>query len=491
MSGGQAPSEFTHCLSLHTVVDTISANLDSSAPVLHSAAPVARVLPFVRAFVIALQRLRNPQSAMAPLLPGTGNPAPPSSPIRRAPPPARHPLSSASVFEAFQETDYRRFWSAQFVSNIGSWMQTLAQGWLVYRLTDSAFLLGLVGFASSIPALFLMLPGGVLADQLDRRRTLRISQWAQALAALFLAVSIRTGQITVWQIVIAALVNGTAMSFSAPAYQAMVVDLLDDRSRLPNAVAMNSLQFNFSRVVGPLIAGVTLAAYGAFWCFFFNAISFLPLIWVLKHLKHRQQYVAATAPMWARLTEGFRYVRTQRTVIIVLGCAAAASLFGFPYLNLMPVVARSLFHDDARGLGVLMGGVGVGALAGSLALSIRTPRSDRMLPIILTSMTVFGVALASVGFVRREAFVLALLAICGAAMVVCMALCNTSIQQRIPDEMRGRVLSMYTFAFFAVIPFGNLFSGIVAEHRGIALTLAALGGGLLMAVTGAAFARAE
>ena len=395
------------------------------------------------------------------------------------------------MFHAFREPDYRRFWTAQFISNIGSWMQTLAQGWLVYRLTDSAFLLGFVGFASSIPALFLMLPGGVLADQLDRRRTLRLSQWAQALSAFFLAVSIHTGQITVWQIVIAALVNGTAMSFSAPAYQAMVVDLLDDRSRLPNAVAMNSLQFNFSRVVGPLLAGVTLAAYGAFWCFFFNAISFLPLIWVLTRLKPRQQYAASTGPMWERLAEGFRYVRGERAVIVLLGCAAAASLFGYPYLNLMPVVARSLFHDDARGLGVLMGGIGVGALIGSLALSIRTPRSDRMMPIILTCMTAFGIALASVGFVKREGLVLTLLAICGAAMVVCMALCNTSIQQRIPDEMRGRVLSMYTFAFFAVIPFGNLFSGIVAEHRGIALTLAMLGGGLLVAVTGAAFARVE
>ena len=157
----------------------------------------------------------------------------------------------------------------------------------------------------------------------------------------------------------------------------------------------------------------------------------------------------------------------------------------------MPVVARTLFHDDARGLGVLMGGVGVGALLGSLALSIRTPRSERMMPIILTCMTAFGIALASVGFVQREGVVLTLLAICGAAMVVCMALCNTSIQQRIPDEMRGRVLSMYTFAFFAVIPFGNLLSGILAEHRGIGVTLAALGGGLLVAVTGAAFARAE
>jgi len=394
-------------------------------------------------------------------------------------------------FAAFREPDYRRFWTAQFISNIGSWMQTLAQGWLVYHLTDSAFLLGFAGFASSIPALFLMLPGGVLADQFDRRRTLRISQWAQALSAFFLAVSIHTGQITVWQIVAAALVNGTAMSFSAPAYQAMVVDLLDDRTRLPNAVAMNSLQFNLSRVVGPLLAGITLAAYGAFWCFFLNAISFLPLIGVLKRLKHRQQYAAENGAIWTRLAEGFAYVRTQGGVLVLLGCAAAVSFFGYPYVNLMPVVARTLFRDEARGLGRLMGGVGAGALAGSLLLAIRMPPRERMLPLILASMAIGGLALGAVGFVRTEPLVLALLAICGAAMVVSMALCNSSIQQRIPDEMRGRVLSMYTFAFFAVIPFGNLLGGVLAEHRGIAVTLGVLGGGLLLAAGGAVFARSN
>src|SRR6266513_2221596 len=151
-----------------------------------------------------------------------------------------------TVFEAFAEPDYRRFWLTQFISNLGSWMQVVAQGWLVYRLTDSPFLLGFVGFASSIPTLFLMLPGRVVS----------LSQWAQALSALFLAVAIRTGQISVWQIIAASFVVGIAISFSAPAWQAMVVDLLYYRERLPNAIAMNSLQFNLSRALGPLIAGV-------------------------------------------------------------------------------------------------------------------------------------------------------------------------------------------------------------------------------------------
>src|SRR5882724_1169337 len=185
------------------------------------------------------------------------------------------------MFEAFRETDYRRFWTSQFISNIGSWMQTVAQGWLVYKLTDSPFLLGFVGFASSIPSFFLMLPGGVVADHFDRRRVVSASQWAQALSALFLAVAIRTGQVSVWQIIAASLVVGVAISFSAPAWQAMVVDLLDDRSRLPNAVAMNTLQSNLSRFIGPRLAGLTLSGWRSFWCFLFNAVSFLPLIWVL------------------------------------------------------------------------------------------------------------------------------------------------------------------------------------------------------------------
>src|SRR5437773_1935755 len=174
------------------------------------------------------------------------------------------------AFEAFAERDYRRFWTTQFISNVGSWMQAIAQGWLVYRLTDSPFLLGFVGFANSVPSLVLMLPAGVVADRLNRRRVVIVSQWVQTLAALFLAIAIITNRITVWQIVAAAVATGVAISFSAPAWQAMVIDLLDDRSRLANAVAMNSLQFNLSRVIGPLVAGITLSAYGPSWCFFLN-----------------------------------------------------------------------------------------------------------------------------------------------------------------------------------------------------------------------------
>ena len=385
------------------------------------------------------------------------------------------------MFEAFAEPDYRRFWLTQFISNLGSWMQVVAQGWLVYRLTDSGYLLGFVGFASSIPTLFLMLPGGVVADHFDRRRVVSLSQWAQALSALFLAVSIRTGQISVWQIIAASFVVGIAISFSAPAWQAMVVDLLDDRDRLPNAIAMNSLQFNLSRALGPLLAGVTLAAWGSFWCFFFNAISFLPLIFVLGRIKKRQQPAAATGAVLTRLADGFRYVRTDRVVLLLLGIVAAASLFGYAYIALMPMVARSLFaQNDAHGLAVLMGGIGAGALTGSFALAFRMPPPSLIVRDIFAGLSLLGIGLCAVGFVRAEPVVVAILFVCGAAGVYSVALCNTSIQQRIPDAMRGRVLSMYTFAFFAFVPFGNLIGGMLAERWGYGITFGALGGALLL-----------
>ena len=396
------------------------------------------------------------------------------------------------MFEAFAELDYRRFWLTQFVSNLGSWMQVVAQGWLVYRITESPFLLGFVGFANSIPTLLLMLPGGVVADRFDRRRVVAASQWVQALSALFLAVAIYTHQITVWQIIAASFAVGVAISFSAPAWQAMVVDFLDDRTRLPNAIAMNSLQFNLSRFAGPLLAGVTLAAWGAYSCFLLNALSFLPLIFVLGRTKKRQQPLAATGALLTHLGEGLRYVRTQRVIVIVLSVVAAASLFGYAYIALMPMVARALYgHNDAHGLAVLMGGIGAGALCGSLALAFYTPSPKAMLRGIVAGTAALAVGLGVVGFVRVDALVVAILFLCGGSGVYAVALCNTSIQQRIPDAMRGRVLSLYTFAFFAFSPFGNLIGGIMAERWGYPTTFAALGAALLLSIGGAAAALRE
>jgi MFS family permease len=387
------------------------------------------------------------------------------------------------VFEAFRERDYRAFWVTQFISNVGMWMQTVAQGWLVYRLTNSPFLLGFVGFASSAPAMLLMLPGGVVADQLDRKRVVAISQWAQAGCAMWLAIAIYVDRISVWQIIGAALIVGTAQSFSGPAWQAMVVDILEDRSRLPNAIAMNSLQFNISRALGPLLAGIAMTAWGPFWCFFLNAVSFLPLILVLGRIPTRQVMVERAGAIWAKLHEGFAYVRKDRVVLALLAVIASANVFGYPIIQLMPVVARRLFTDDRLGNAWLMGGAGIGSLAGALYLSIRTPKQK--FAMIAGALFTLGVLLVGIGFAERAAPVVMMLAVCGASMVMAMALCNTSIQERIPDSMRGRVLSMYTFAFFAAVPFGNLLAGVLAERHGLGTTMVVLGAGVVATAIGA------
>ncbi|HEU4522539.1 MAG TPA: MFS transporter [Thermoanaerobaculia bacterium] len=392
------------------------------------------------------------------------------------------------MFEAFRERDYRRFWVTQFISNIGSWMQSVAQGWLVYRLTDSPFLLGFVAFAASAPAVVLMLPGGVVADQFDRKRVVAFSQIAQASSALFLSIMVFTNRVTVWQIIGAAVVVGVAQSFSAPAFQAMIADLLDDRARLPNAIAMNSLQFNSSRVIGPLIAGATLSLWGPGLAFLANAVSFLPLVWVLMRTPNRQRPLEGSSAMRDRLVEGFRFVLADRLVLVLLGVVGFASLFAYPIVNMMPVVARFTFSNDAAGLGYLMAAVGTGALSGALALSIRTPSHERSMFLISATLTLNGFALAGVGLFRSRAVVVALLVAAGMSMVVCMALCNTTLQRRLPDFIRGRVLSMYTFAFFASIPIGNLSAGLVAEKAGIRAALLMLGAGALATAAAATWA---
>lgn len=366
-------------------------------------------------------------------------------------------------------------------------MQVVAQGWLVYRLTNSPLLLGIVGFSSSAPSIVLMLPGGVLADQLDRRKVLRLSQWAQTFAALALSLSIWTHHINIVQIICASLIVGSAMAFSSPAYQAMVVDLLDDRSRLSNAVAMNSLQFNLSRAVGPLLAGLALSAWGSFWCFFLNALSFLPLIWVLGRLRDRQLVARSESTvrnMIARLGEGFRYVRGERNVQVLLCVMMASSLCGYPIVTLMPIVARKLFTNDASGLGYLMGAFGIGTLTAALTLAIRMPPPDRMLRVIAGATAVFGLAIAAIPFAHAMPVTLGILYLAGAAMVTGFALVNTSIQQRVPDDMRGRVMSMYTYSFFAFLPFGNLAGGVLAESAGLTRTLAVMGGVLVLTAIG-------
>lgn len=386
------------------------------------------------------------------------------------------------MFAALTERSYRRFWATQFISNIGTWMQTVAQGWLVLRLTDSPFMLGLVGFANSIPTLFLMLPGGVIADRVDRRRLLRIAQSGQAACAFFLATSIYLGTINVWQILAVAVLMGITTAFASPTYQALVLDLLTDRTKLPNAIAMNSLQFNLSRVIGPSLAGILLTYAGVFWCFFANALSFVPILAVLGTLPPSKTQVPHDGTMLEHLMEGFGFVARERRVLTLLFAVAASSFFGYPYVTMMPLVADHLFGPTASGLGFLMACMGAGALSGSLLIAAigRIAGSARF-RLIVVAHTVFGLAITGVALSRSVTITAVCLYFAGLSMVSGVASANTALQEIIPDAMRGRVLSMYTFSFFGFVPFGNLVGGSLAERWGIAPTFLAMGSGVLVA----------
>lgn len=389
------------------------------------------------------------------------------------------------MFSALAERDYRRFWSAQFVSNIGGWMQTVAQGWLVLRLTDSPFLLGLVGFANSLPILLLMLPGGVIADKVDRRRLLRIVQSMQAVTALLLAISIYFDAVTVRQVILAAAVNGVAVAFSSPTFQALVLDLLGDRSKLANAIAMNSLQFNLSRVIGPLLAGILLTYAGAFACFLANAVSFLPIIFTIGTIGAASTKLQDATPLSHRLLEGLAFAWNSRAVRLLLFVVASASFFGFPYITLMPVLAKVTFGSAPSGLAVLMAAVGAGALVGSFFLAFWSAREERV-KLILLSLSIFGAALIAMALVKEPAWLLIALVVAGFTMVTSVASVNTQLQHLIPDAFRGRVLSIYTLSFFGVVPFGNLLAGAITERYGIARAFLLMGTGLVLSASLAA-----
>jgi len=389
------------------------------------------------------------------------------------------------MFSALAERDYRRFWCAQFVSNIGGWMQSVAQGWLVLKLTDSPFLLGLVGFANSLPILLLMLPGGVIADKVDRRRLLRIVQSAQAGTALLLAISIYFDAVTVRQVIVAAAVNGVAIAFSSPTFQALVLDLLGDRSKLANAIAMNSLQFNLSRVIGPLLAGILLTYAGAFACFLANAFSFLPLIFIIGTIGATTRKSEDSTPLARRLLEGVSFAWNSPSVRMLLFVVAAASFFGFPYITLMPVLAKVTFGNAPSGLAILMAALGAGALIGSLFVAYWSTRKERV-SLILFSLSIFGAALIAVARVDEPSWLLFALVVAGFTMVSSVASVNTQLQHLIPDVLRGRVLSIYTLSFFGVVPFGNLLSGAITERYGIERAFLLMGTGLVLATALAA-----
>jgi MFS family permease len=418
-------------------------------------------------------------------------PSAPESPISTA---ARLPLDALLApgrgwFRALRHKEFRIFWTGNFVSNIGSWMQNVAQGWLVLTLTNSPFWLGVVGFAQQVPALFFSLPGGVIADRAGRRKLLMATQTAMMLLALLLAVLVSLQWITVERIVVIAFFAGTTMALNAPSYQAAIRDLVEPEDTL-NAIALNSIQFNMSRVLGPSLAGLTIAGLSIETCFYLNALSYVPLIYVLGRTRFPEREEREVNSWREDLAEGFRYIRTNRTILLLIVIVAMVSMFGLPYIVMMPEFAKNVLHIGPKGLGYLMGAAGFGALLGGVHLASMKPHRRRG-PLVLFSATLFFTAILLFCLSRQPALSMFLLAVAGGAVVGSVATINSLIQTLVPDEIRGRVLSMHTMAFLGFTPVGSLLIGSLAEFWGAPTALAASSGFALVLMAGIALTARE
>jgi predicted MFS family arabinose efflux permease len=385
------------------------------------------------------------------------------------------------VFKAFQYRDFRLMWIGACTSSIGTWMQIVAQGWLIYRLSHSAFLLALDQFLGGIPIFLFSLIGGVIADRVDRRRILLGSQWVQMASAGLLTVLVATGQVHVWHILCLSFVSGFAQAFGGPAYQALIPTLVE-KEDMPNAIALNSIQFNVAVMVGPALAGQALAKLGETWCFGLNALSFLAPIISLSIITARFLPQKTTESVLTSLKEGIRFIRSQHSMEALIILAFCMTGLSMPMRTYIPVFVKDIFHRGPETYGNLLALMGLGSICGSLSIAgmgnIRKKGRVALGALMALGLGIFGFALSKSLPLSGVMLVLA-----GAAMMAVFANVNSLVQLITTNEMRGRVMSVYNFAFRGGMPMGNLLSGwlvpmftapVVLRVNGAALVLLAL-----------------
>ena len=376
---------------------------------------------------------------------------------------------------SLRRRNYRLYFFGQMISLIGSWMQTTAQQWLVYQLTGSELSLGAVTFATFIPVLVLSLGMGVIVDRVERRRLLIITQTLFMLTAAALAVLTLTGVIEYWHIILLALLTGVGNALDMPARQSFNIDLVE-RDDVLNAIALNSSVFNGARILGPAIGGLVVAAVGEGPAFAMNAVSFLAVIGALLMMR-----LPPFTPPERRgsglheLRQGLAYLVRNRTVLGLVSMVAAFNLVGFPYVVLLPVFAAEVLGTGATGLGELLAAQGVGALVGALGLAFLGDRQAKG-PMILANRAMLPVAILLLGLSKTASITMLGLALGGYAQINQLAMTNTLIQLSVPDELRGRVVSTYTWALGGFWPLGALLTGWMAERMGSAVAVLTLAG---------------
>jgi predicted MFS family arabinose efflux permease len=361
------------------------------------------------------------------------------------------------VFKAFQYRDFRLMWIGACTSSIGTWMQIVAQGWLIYRLSHSAFLLALDQFLSGIPIFLFSLVGGVIADRVERRRILLGSQYVQMATATILTVLVVTGHVHVWHILCLSFVSGFAQAFGAPAYQALIPTLVE-REDMPNAIALNAIQFNLAVTVGPALAGQALAKLGESWCFGLNALSFLAPVISLWIIKTRFLPEKTNESIFASLKKGIAFARRQPAMEALIILAFCMTFLAMPMRTYIPVFVKDIFHRGPETYGNLLSLMGIGSICGSLTMA-SAGNVSRKGRIALGGLILLGVGISGFALSKSVPLSGAMLVLVGAALMAVFAMVNSLVQLITTNEMRGRVMSLYNFAFRGGMPMGNLVSG--------------------------------
>ncbi len=402
---------------------------------------------------------------------GSAHPAflKPAGPSLGVAPPRGEAAPRRGMFASLAHRPFRRYWIGLFLSNIGTWMQVVAQGWLVLRLSDSALMLGIVGFVGSIPTLLLAPLAGVAADRADRRKLLIATQSIQMACAVILATATGFRFVSVPLVAAVAIVNGIANAFTMPSHQSLFLDLVG-REDLMNAISLNSMQFNLSRVVGPMIAGLTIAAFGETGCFLLNGVSYIAVIAALAVLPPLHRRRPGSRGAWVDLMIGVRFARRRPLVVPLLAIAAALAVFGTPAVTLAPLFARRLLSVGPEGLGGMLSAVGLGA-AGSALFLASLGDFEKKGRAVVVAASGFALSLVGLGLSRFYPLSLGFLALLGASMSSSASLINTLLQTSAPDRLRGRVISLYALAWLGLVPVGNLQAGAVAERFGAAAAL--------------------
>lgn len=373
---------------------------------------------------------------------------------------------SIPTFRSLRQTQYRLFFTGQIISLIGTWMQTIAQSWLIYQLTYSSVWLGIVGFLNTIPMLFFAMYGGSIADRFSKHRIVLVTQVLSLIQSVVLAALVFMGLATVEAVCILAFTLGTINAFDVPARQSFVVELVG-KENLANAIALNSASFNGARIIGPAIGGVMIGAVGVGWCFFLNAVSFFAVIIVLLRMKMepKPQTGNNTGTVFGSLKESINYVRADRTLVAVLTLVAVITVFGWSYTVLLPIFADKILKIGAVGLGNLMMSFGIGAFISAMIVA-STESKIRPVNFIYGGISLFIIGVSVFAMTENVAVSIYSLIFVGMGLIMFIATANASIQRRAPDRMRGRVMGLYLLIFQGLAPFGHLGMGWLANEVG-------------------------